>query len=290
MPEHTLTVGEVRVTALVDMAIQRFPWAMDRILPTTPPEDLAVFRERYPEVFDGEDGWTMDVSCYLLQAGERTILVDTGGGPASTGFAKWCDAAGRLPQELDAVGVAVTDVEQVLLTHLHWDHVGWNVTERKGALQLMFPAARYLVHEADWETFQKPEVQAAAPFPFVEELVTPLQRLGGLELFDGSEHTVTPEISLLHTPGHTPGSASILVDSGGERAIIWGDTIVHPALITHPEWEFGFDMEPEQAKRTRERLVEMVESQGMTAVACHMPAPGYGTIVRVEGKRWWRGA
>ena len=290
MADHALTVGDVRITALLDMAIQRFPWAMDRILPQTSREELAPFRERYPEVFDGEDGWKLDVSCYLLQFGGRAILVDTGGGPASTGFARWCGAAGRLPEALQQTGVTEAEVEAVLLTHLHWDHVGWNVTERDGAPALMFPRARYLVHQADWETFQTPEVQAAAPFPFVDELVTPLERLGALELFEASEHAVTPEISLLHTPGHTPGSASILVDSGGERAIIWGDTIVHPALISRPDWEFGFDMDREQAKRTRERLVEMVESQGMTAVACHMPAPGYGHIVRVEGQRWWRGA
>jgi glyoxylase-like metal-dependent hydrolase (beta-lactamase superfamily II) len=286
MATNALQVGDVTITALVDLEIDRFPWGLDQIFPAATAEDLAPFHQRYPEVFNGPNGWRVDVSAYLLQSQGHTILVDTGGGPASTAFSNWVGGDGQLPAQLQAVGVDPNDIEAVLITHLHWDHVGWTVRPGKDDPQLTFPRARYLVHQADWDTFQRADVQAAAPFPFVDELVTPIQTLGALDLFTG-DHTVTSAITMLHTPGHTPGSVSILVASAGEKALIWGDAIVHPALVTEPAWEFGFDMDKAEAARTREALLSRVEAEGMIAVSCHMPAPGYGRIVRLKGRRWW---
>ncbi len=288
MSNHSLTVGNVEIVSLQDVAVERFPMPLSEIYPTVTAEQWQPFRERYPETFSGEDGWRIDVACYLVRSAGRTILVDTGAGPATTGFSIWCETAGTLLDRLREAGVREDEVDEVLLSHLHWDHVGWNVLGEGADTRLTFPNARYRVHEADWETFHKPEVQAAAPFPFVEELVTPLERLGALETFSG-DLSVTAEVTMLHTPGHTPGSASVLVSSGGEKAVIWGDAMVHPVSVTEPEWAFSFDMEPEKAIASRKMLLDRAEAEGWTACGCHFPDPGYGKIVRIEGRRWWQG-
>jgi glyoxylase-like metal-dependent hydrolase (beta-lactamase superfamily II) len=119
-------------------------------------------------------------------------------------------------------------------------------------------------------------------------MATPLERLGNLELIDG-DHRLTDEISITPTPGHTPGSVSVLFTSDGEKAIMCGDAFVHPATVTEPGWEFAFEMDMEQAARTRVSLLDRIEAEGMKVIACHFPGPGFGSIVRIEGRRYWQG-
>jgi glyoxylase-like metal-dependent hydrolase (beta-lactamase superfamily II) len=152
----------------------------------------------------------------------------------------------------------------------------------------MFPKAKHIVHRADWDVFHRPEVQAAFPFEWIEDMATPIERLGALELID-DEFSLTDELKIVPTPGHTPGSVSIEVASGQERAIMWGDAFVHPATVTEPEWGFSFEMDMDSAKRTRRALLERIEASGMKVIACHFPEPGFGTIVRLDGKRYWQG-
>jgi glyoxylase-like metal-dependent hydrolase (beta-lactamase superfamily II) len=121
----------------------------------------------------------------------------------------------------------------------------------------------------------------------VEETITPLQELGALELIEG-DRDLTPQIRLLHTPGHTPGHLSTLITSGGERALIWGDVAIHPAQVSQPEWNAMFDMDGETARATRAAILDRVEAEGMTVAARHFPEPGFGHVVRLEGRRYWK--
>ena len=89
------------------------------------------------------------------------------------------------------------------------------------------------------------------------------------------------------TPGHTPGHQSILVSSGGEKAIILGDVSHTPVQILHPDWSPTFDVDPDLSSRTRSDLFDRIEQEGLTIAAGHYPYPGLGGIVRVEGKRRW---
>jgi len=122
---------------------------------------------------------------------------------------------------------------------------------------------------------------------FVQETLTPLEALGVLDLADG-ERSLTEEITTLHTPGHTPGSMSVLITSGGERAIIVGDAIAHPAQVEHPDWGIVFDFDGETAIETRRGLLDRIEAEGLTMTACHFPEPGFGRVVRLEGRRSWQ--
>ena len=193
--------------------------------------------------------------------------------------------SGRLMDELGKAGVRPEDIDTVVLTHLHPDHVGWNLQGEGSERRLTFPRARYLAHQADWETFNKPEVQAAIPWAYVDDTIKPLQELGALDMLT-ADRTITDEITAIHTPGHTPGSISLLISSGGERAILTGDSFAHPAQVTEPDMGFAFDFDGDLAAQARQSLLQRIESEGMTLAACHFPEPGFGRIIRLEGRRY----
>jgi glyoxylase-like metal-dependent hydrolase (beta-lactamase superfamily II) len=293
MAANKLSVGNVEVLALTDH-VGDFPMPLSQVFPTVPEDAWAPFRQRYPELFSGPETWRNHYGCYLLRSQGRTILVDTGLGSKATNpgavdkYAGGVD--GQLLAELHAVGVRLEEVDTVFFTHLHPDHVGWNLSQGETNPRPTFPRARYVVPQTDWETFKKPEIQAETSFPFWEETLGPLETLGVLELVPG-EHALTSEITAIPSPGHTPGHMSVAIVSGGERAFILGDVACHPAQITETDWSMKtpLDKDPELAAQVRKHVLDRVEAEHSTLVACHFPEPGFGHLVRVEGRRYWQG-
>jgi glyoxylase-like metal-dependent hydrolase (beta-lactamase superfamily II) len=120
-----------------------------------------------------------------------------------------------------------------------------------------------------------------------ETQVLALESFDAVNLLEG-ETALTDEVTAIATPGHTPGHMSLLVSSGGQKACLTGDAIVHPAQITEPDWAPRMDFEPDVASQTRHALLERFEAEGLTVVACHFPRPGFGQVVRLEGRRYWQ--
>jgi len=118
-------------------------------------------------------------------------------------------------------------------------------------------------------------------------MLTPLEAAGVLQLIDG-ETPLTDEVTALPAPGHTPGHMVVAVSSRGQKAMILGDVLVHPAHVSEPEWVFAFDMDPVLAVATRKKLLGRLEMEAMTAAQCHLPPPGFGLVVRTEGRRHWQ--
>jgi glyoxylase-like metal-dependent hydrolase (beta-lactamase superfamily II) len=291
MAESKLSVGNVEVLSLTD-GEGDFPFPLSQLFPNVPAEAWNPFRQRYPELFGGPDTWRNHYGCYLLRSQGRLILVDTGIGSKATNPGMVNTLAGgvdgRLMAELQAAGVRPEDVDTVFFTHLHPDHVGWNLVQGGANPRATFPRARYVMHQADWETFKRPEVQASFPFQYWEETLGPLERLGALELLAG-EHALTGEITAIPTPGHTPGHMSLAIVSGGQRAFIMGDVAIHPAQVTETDWGVIFEMDQRLAAQMRRQVFDRIEAENSTLVACHFPAPGFGRLVRVEGRRYWQG-
>jgi glyoxylase-like metal-dependent hydrolase (beta-lactamase superfamily II) len=126
---------------------------------------------------------------------------------------------GRLMSELQSAGVRPEDIDMVFFTHLHPDHVGWNLSE--SGTRATFPRARYVINQVDWDTFGNPEFQEQFPIKFWQETLGPLEKLSALDLITG-ERALTDEIRAISTPGHTPGHMSLAIVSGGERALwLW---------------------------------------------------------------------
>jgi glyoxylase-like metal-dependent hydrolase (beta-lactamase superfamily II) len=264
----SIVVGRVDITALTD--IEGAFFRLDQIFPGVMEDQWEPYLQLYPWAFADRETLRGRVGSYVLRSPEGTVLVDTGVGPQAMG------AGGKLLVELERAGVHPEGVDTVFLTHLHGDHLGWSV---KPDGEPVFPEARYVTQAAEWE------ISA----PYLGRAVASLDDLGVLELLDGEE-PVGEELTAIPTPGHSPGHSSLLVSSGGEQALVSGDAIVHPAQATEPTWNVHFDLDKEQAARTREMLLAWLEADGITVAAGHIPGSGFGRVVRDEeepGRRYW---
>ena len=277
MAGSKVTVGNVEIVSLLDTPME-FPWAA--FFPNNSQQDFDPYRDRYPGSYAGDGKFRTYAHCYALRSQSKTVLVDTGVGPGPHNFLG--GSRGHLAEEMNAKGVSPESVDIVVSTHLHPDHVGWNLTPDKVTT---FPKARYWVPQEDWDHFSAKD--AAAQNPHMGASVLPLKDLGVLDLFSG-EKAITPELTTYPTPGHTPGHTSIMVSSAGERAIITGDLAHHPAQVDRTEWCSGADGDPATAVETRSKVFDQLEADGLLAAICHFPDPGFGKLVRLEGKRVWQ--
>ena len=201
MTAHTISVGNVEIAALSDGYLRFTP---DNFFPSVPAERW----EEYRDQLTADGKLELNVGSFLVRSEGRVILVDTGIGEDSSGFD---DAqSGLLPQALADAGVSAADVDAVVMTHLHVDHVGWNVAAAEDGPAPLFPNARYHVARADWRAFSRMARMNGAPY--LQTQVLPLEELGVLELFEG-EVALTSEVVTLPTPGHTPGHTSLRISS-----------------------------------------------------------------------------
>lgn len=221
---------------------------------------------------------------FFVRSQGKTIMVDTGMGPGphpTRGNRK-----GDLLNQLALQGVKPEDVDIVAHTHLHADHVGWNLDLTGAKPRPNFPKARYLVPKTDWEHFIKPDNLEKAPW--VRDSVLPLEEMGLMDLFE-SEHAITPEVTTLATPGHTPGHQVILISSRGEKAMIVGDVLHSKVQVQEAGWCAGVDTNKEDSKRSREALLHRAESENYVVAAGHFhPQEHVGKVVRLKGRRYWQ--
>jgi glyoxylase-like metal-dependent hydrolase (beta-lactamase superfamily II) len=288
MANNMIRIGHVDIVSVADAVIDH-PLELDHIFPDVTPADWEPYRQHYPPAFGGSNVWRVQFGGYLVRSQRRTIVVDTGLGPAGALVGAYLPTPihvqppAHLLENLQHAGASPDEVDTVVLTHLHADHAGWNLESAGNDKWLTFKRARYLIHQADWDAFTlRPE-----RFPWVDHTVSPLQALGALDL-TSTDRTLTPEVSTLHTPGHTPGHMSVLIASAGQYALIGGDVVVHPAQVTEPRWRFAADMDAQRACTTRQDILDRIEAEGMTVAARHFPEPGFGRVIRLEGRRYWQ--
>jgi glyoxylase-like metal-dependent hydrolase (beta-lactamase superfamily II) len=223
----------------------------------------------------------------LVRSQGKTVLIETGVGEKERARGQATPIAeGNLLDELRAVSVAPDDVDVVINTHLHADHCGWNTRrDADGTWVPAFPRARYLIQRGEWEAAIHPNERTRATY--LPENILPLEAAGRLELIDGETH-VTDEITVIATPGHTADHASIVLASGGERAIYIGDMVQHPVQLERAAWVSSFDIFPLQAMETKKEVVRRAIEAHELVVSVHCPYPGLGYMSETaDGKRAW---
>ena len=271
-------MGDIEIVALRDSVL---PLRLDRMFPDTALTEFAAFRERYPGMLT-PDLWITPVRAFVIRSSGWSLLFDSGIGTLS-GFAARYDTRPALLDELRALALSPERIETVVLSHIHLDHAG-GVTRQDGdGLAAVFPRARHYLHPADLALARGWAAQTQAYARTILELE---QR--GLLADSSDGHRLNDAVSLLHTPGHTPGSTSALVLSRREGALLTADAVPNAMLVTEPGWRFSSDHDHARAFATRLALMDRVEREGLKLVPTHMPEP-FGGIVRVAGKRYWRG-
>jgi glyoxylase-like metal-dependent hydrolase (beta-lactamase superfamily II) len=212
----------------------------------------------------------------LIRADGKLILVDSGLGELAQTLG---EPAGRLRQSLHAAGVTADDIQIVLLTHCHPDHIGGLTEIRNGVRVPVFGAARHYVWQAEWEFWTSeaslsrlPDILAAP----ARVQLPPLRAAGLIEPV-GTETEVAGGVHYLPAPGHTPGHAVVSIRSAGESAIYAGDAVLDPVNFEHPDWYTLFDAIPEATVKTRRRLLEMAARERSVFTGFHL---GVGRVSR----------
>lgn len=236
MSGSKITVGNTEIISLHDLDLN-FPSQM--VFPNLTPEEFEPYRDIYADCF-GPIGLVADCGGYAIRSAGKTIVVDTGFGPGP--IAMLGGLEGHMTDDMREKGVPPESVDIVIHTHLHTDHVGWNIGKDG---KPTFPKATYYGPQADYDLFS----QNLATAPHMQQVV-PLMEMGRFELYSG-EITLTPEVITVPTPGHTPGHHSVLVTSGGEKILITGDLAHNPAQVDRVDWCPSFDMDHPTAVATR---------------------------------------
>jgi glyoxylase-like metal-dependent hydrolase (beta-lactamase superfamily II) len=216
------------------------------------------------------------IGCFLIRSGSRVVLVDAGMG--SRADVAW-GVGGSLPSELARVGVSAADIDTVVCTHLHLDHVGWLVSD--GAAH--FPRATVRFGSGDWAAL----VEAPGADPMVAAAMRLLASEGRLEPISGDQVALAPGLTALATPGHTPGHYGLVVSSGVDRAVLLGDAVECPLQLDEPDFSALSDVDPDLARRTREALWRELEGTSTLVGAAHFPGLEFGRVLTGTAPRWF---
>jgi glyoxylase-like metal-dependent hydrolase (beta-lactamase superfamily II) len=256
---NELKIGDVTVTRIEEMHGPIMP--PDQFFPEMPEEAWRENREMLvPDHLDADGGMVRGAfQTWLLRSGGRTILIDTGIGndkprPAVPLWDRLrLDYLGNLAR----AGVRPEDVDLVVNTHLHPDHIGWNTRLVDGAWVPTFPNATHLMTKADfafWDPANNPDIAGSVNENSFDDSLAPVHAAGQVQLWEGS-HTIDANLRLEAAPGHTPGSSVVKLASGGDRALFAGDILHTPLQVLYPDYSSCFCQDPAEARTTRRRLL-----------------------------------
>ena len=293
MEQHPTTwrVGNVKISKIVEMELGGAP--SDLILKGLTPAEVQAVSWLQPHFATADGAMNLTIQAFVIESEGKKIIVDTCVGNDKTrDFPPWNDMHGPFLTDLAAAGFSRESIDTVLCTHLHVDHVGWNTMLVDGKWVPTFPKANYLFARIEWAHWQAEiaALKAAPPPPPVEgELpIDPAQVMNdsvipiieaGLHTLVETDHVITSEVSLIPTPGHTPGHVSVRIRSNGEEAIITGDMMHHPYQIAVPDQCSNFDSDEEAGRVTRRAFVKAHADDGVLIFGTHFAAPTAGHIV-----------
>ncbi len=259
--------GRFQITVVSDGDISL---PVDRLVAAAPGEREPVLRQTLQAV----DKLTLQLNTLLVNTGERLVLIDAG----SRG--KMQPSTGRLLDNLASAGINPGDIDTVVMTHAHPDHL-WGVTGKDN--QPTFPNAEYVFGETEWNFWTQPN-HPLANTGWAATLAENTKTISVIKdrirtLKDGQE--VMAGIQVVDLPGHTPGQIGVQIASGSEILVTTADTVGNRIIsFEHPDWGVGFDLDVNQGIRTRRALLDRAAADKMLVSSYHLPFPGIGHVVR----------
>lgn len=251
----------------------------ETLFPDATPEAIsATAAAQDPNLFDQENNLlVMSFHSIVVRTPNATILVDScvGNDKQRPRNPHWHQRQGTYLADLAVVGLTPEDIDIVMCTHLHADHVGWNTRLQNGAWVPTFPNARYLFAEKEveyWQQMLASSLPDSVNHGSWADSVAPVFDAGQAVLV-GADEEVADGVVLLPAPGHTPGNVMVKLDQMGERAYVTGDVIHHPIQVEHPEWSTCFCWDPQQSADTRIKTLTTVAQEDAWLLPAHFPTP-----------------
>ncbi|TCU14841.1 glyoxylase-like metal-dependent hydrolase (beta-lactamase superfamily II) [Rhizobium sullae] len=260
-------VGSIEITALLDGYVEMPPELFHAESSEAAKLAAAEFQPVTPRY--------SPVNAYLVNLGERLVLIDTGGADSQI------STLGRLPEALAAAGVEPGQIDAVLLSHMHPDHIGGAVT---ASGERVFSNAELIVPEADFSYWYDDGYLSQAP-DFAKPFFT-LARKGASAYSErltkiSGDAVVFGTIKAVSLPGHTPGHVGYTIESDGEALFIWADAIHHAAYqFKRPDWSAAFDIDATAAAATRKKTLDRAAADRLLVAGMHLPFPGFGHVER----------
>jgi len=261
------------------------PFSAFDFFPETTEEDWAPHRHWLePDAMDPKTGkLKLPIQSYVVRTTHHTILIDgcVGNDKSRENRPHWhLKSDTTYLAALAAHGLDPADIDFVLCTHLHSDHVGWNTRLESGRWVPTFPNARYVFSKQEVELWRDVGHEKFSRTPY-EDSVLPIIEAGRAELV-ANDYALDDEVSLEPTPGHTPGHVAISLKSKGAAAVMCGDLMHSPVQCLYPEWTAWPDWDAEQAKQTRWTFLDRYCESDTLICTAHFPLPSAGHIIRAE--------
>ncbi len=226
-------------------------------------------------------GVPIEATCLLVKTGQKLVLLDTGFG------SDFEPGVGKLIENLKAEGIKPTDIDIIIVSHAHLDHIGGN-TDVKG--KLVFPNARYIISKDEWDFWAwEPNMASLREDGFKQVQIKNVHKnlLPIHDRFDkvNYETEILPGIKTIAAPGHTPGHMALSISSGGEQLLCIFDIAHYVFELEQPDWYFSGDVNPEQAVRSRRQVLDRAATDKVLVMAGHFAFPGLGHIIK-DGEAW----
>jgi glyoxylase-like metal-dependent hydrolase (beta-lactamase superfamily II) len=261
-----------------------FFYTAEQYFSDAPPDSLAcaltengLERDRIPSPY----------TCLLVDTGAHVVVVDTGGDQAALRHllpAGVVPEVGRFAEAFAQTGVDPRDVDRVIVTHAHPDHIGGN-TDATGAAR--FPNAPLSIWREEWEYWSAETTLDTQPPLYADAVRNHLLPLADrVELLE-AEREIVPGIRALHAPGHTPGHMALAIQSAGDELLYVSDAALHPLHLEHPDWGMTFDLDRAEALRSRRVLFDRAAARDALVLAFHFhPFPSLGHVQKRTGTGW----
>jgi glyoxylase-like metal-dependent hydrolase (beta-lactamase superfamily II) len=263
------TIGRVKITKVVELETvghTRF------ILPLAGREEILGLPWLIPHFATADGRLKMSIHSLVVETPARRIVVDTGLGndKQHRTVPSWNDRHGPFLDDLTAAGFPPESIDTVLCTHLHVDHVGWNTRLESGRWVPTFEKARYVFGMSEY-AYWREHSTAPDKAAIFQDSVAPIIEAGRADLV-ASDARICEEITLIPTPGHSPGHVSLHIRSEGEEGLLTGDVAHHPCQMAHLDWSSTADSDPEQSADTRRELFSRFADRPVLVIGGHFDA------------------